>query len=314
MRTHGHPLRSGLLLAMAVLASVTGGGSIGVAQTPDTTPPETRITFGPSGLSGSSYAVFAFTTTESGSTFGCSLDGGSFLRCVSPTSYAGLSDGPHTFRVRATDAAGNTDPTPAERSWTVDTVAPDTAILSGPPTPSDSSKAALAFTASEPGTKFECALDARPWTACSSPRSYSGLHDGEHTFRVRATDGARNTDPTPAEWNWTIDAFGPQLAIERPTTGVYLNDELVLEQGHPPIVIGRVTVVARATDAQSGIASFSFEVNGVPVDPAQVTVENGKYRFSFVPPSQGEHLITARATNGTGLSEAITIRVHGIPA
>ena len=313
MRIHGHPLRSGLLLAMAVFATVIGGGSIGVAQVPDTTPPETKITFGPSGLSGSSYAAFAFTSSESGSTFACSLDGGAFRRCLSPTSYAGLSDGPHTFSVRATDVAGNTDPTPAERSWTVDTVAPETSILSGPPTPSDSNKASLAF-ASEAGAKFECLLDDRPWTACSSPKAYSGLRDGTHTFKVRATDQARNTDATPATWTWTIDAFGPQLAIERPTTGVYVNDELVLAQGHPPIVVGRVTVQARASDGQSGIASFAFEVNGVAVNPSQITVEDDKYRFSFVPPSQGEHLITARATNGTGLSEAITIRVHGIPA
>src|SRR5262249_51278269 len=34
-------------------------------------------------------------------------------------SYNGLAEGLHTFRVRATDSAGNTDPTPAERSWTV---------------------------------------------------------------------------------------------------------------------------------------------------------------------------------------------------
>jgi len=39
-------------------------------------------------------------------------------------SYGGLAIGAHTFRVRATDAAGNTDPTPADRSWTVQLNAP----------------------------------------------------------------------------------------------------------------------------------------------------------------------------------------------
>ncbi len=186
-------------------------------------------------------------------------------------------------------------------------------MRSGPPTPSHSNKAMLDFDASEPGT-FECSLDGRPFGSCPSPKAFSGLRDGTYTFRVRATDEALNTDPTPAEWTWTIDAFGPLLAIERPTTGVYVHDEVLVEQGHPPVVVGSVTVQARAVDAQSGVASFAFEVDGVTVDPEKITSENGTYRFSFVPSSQGEHLVTARATNGIGLSESITIRIFGIPA
>jgi hypothetical protein len=86
--------------------------------TPDTTPPETTITSGPSGTTNSTSATFEFSANEP-STFECSFDGGAFATCASPQSYTGLGDGSHTFRVRATDAAGNTDPTAAERTWTV---------------------------------------------------------------------------------------------------------------------------------------------------------------------------------------------------
>jgi hypothetical protein len=86
--------------------------------TPDTTSPETTITSGPSGTTNSTSATFEFTADEP-STFECSLDDGAFATCASPESYTGLGEGSHTFRVGATDAAGNPDPTPAEQTWTV---------------------------------------------------------------------------------------------------------------------------------------------------------------------------------------------------
>ena len=49
--------------------------------------------------------------------------------------------------------------------------------------------------------------------ACTSPQNYTGLADGGHTFEVRATDALGNTDPTPASFNWTVDAITPEVAI-----------------------------------------------------------------------------------------------------
>jgi len=89
----------------------------------DTMPPETAIDSGPSGTTSSTSATFAFSSSEAGSTFACSTDGGGSVPCTSPVTLSGLAAGTHTFSVRATDAAGNADPTPAARTWTVDPTA-----------------------------------------------------------------------------------------------------------------------------------------------------------------------------------------------
>ena len=100
----------------------------------------TTITGGPSGTVGSPLATFTFRSSEPGS-FRCWIDNRPAAPCASPMSYAGLRNGSHTFRVRAWDAAGNYDPSPATRGWRVnvftgstgppaDTHAPDLSRLS----------------------------------------------------------------------------------------------------------------------------------------------------------------------------------------
>ena len=83
----------------------------------DTVPPDTIITGGTSGSTTATTANFTFTSSEAGSTFECSLNNVPFSGCSSPVSLSGLALGVHSFRVRATDAAGNPDATPAERNW-----------------------------------------------------------------------------------------------------------------------------------------------------------------------------------------------------
>ncbi len=92
-----------------------------------------------------------------------------------------------------------------------DTTPPDTTIDSGPSATatSASSSAGFTFSSSEPNSTFECRLDDMAYSSCTSPKSYSSLADGSHTFYVRAIDAARNVDPTPASQTWVIDTTPP---------------------------------------------------------------------------------------------------------
>ena len=92
-----------------------GGGPV------DSTAPETTI--GDGSVTGSS-ASFAFTSDDASARFECRLDGSAFAPCTSPAGYTGLAAGTHAFAVRAVDPAGNADPTPAMRSFTIAAAAP----------------------------------------------------------------------------------------------------------------------------------------------------------------------------------------------
>ncbi len=187
----------------------------------DTDDPETSIESGPSGLVASDEATFVLGATEDGSTFECQLDGAAqWTTCTSPRTLTGLGQGSHTLRARARDAVGNVDPTPAERTWTVDTHAPDTAIDSGPSGLERSASARLTLTSTEAGSTFECRLDSGDWEACTPTVDLDELGDGEHVLRARSRDGAGNADPTPAERTWSVDTAAPEISFESgPTTG-----------------------------------------------------------------------------------------------
>ncbi len=212
----GHPYATNVV--KGGLWRITGTGPNSCAG--DTTPPDTTITSGPSGLTNTTSATFAFSSTEAGSAFTCQLDSGSAQACTSPLTLNGLSQGSHTVKVIATDAAGNPDPTPASRTWTVDTTSPDTTITSGPSAATNTTSATFAFSSTEAGSTFTCQLDSGSAQACTSPHSYNALADGSHTVIVTATDAAGNPDPTPASRTWTVDTTSPDTTITGGPSGL----------------------------------------------------------------------------------------------
>jgi hypothetical protein len=176
--------------------------------TVDIAAPNTTISSGPSAPTNDSTPTFGFSSSESNSTFQCRFDATEFAPCSGPgaahTPTVALSEGAHTFSVRATDQAGNTDATPATRSFTVDTVAPDTTITSGPSGTTKNRTASFAFSATPSGGTFQCRLDTANFASCSSPKTYSLLSFASHIFEVRALDGVGNVDPTPAVRTFTV--------------------------------------------------------------------------------------------------------------
>jgi hypothetical protein len=180
----------------------------------DTTVPETTFSTNPPDLTGPS-ATFEFSSSEPGSSFACQLDSGSPEPCSSPHNYTGLTEGSHALSVRATDPAGNTDPTPATWMWAVDATAPQVTIT-GPSGTINSTSVTFEFVSDDPAATFECSLDSSEFQICTSPQPYSGLTEGRHSFRVRATDAVGNS--SVGTFDFTVSLPAPPAAESPPIT------------------------------------------------------------------------------------------------
>jgi peptidoglycan/xylan/chitin deacetylase (PgdA/CDA1 family) len=179
--------------------------------TVDTVPPTTTIDSEPASLTRNTSASIAFSANESAA-FECELDGAGFKACTSPYATTGLGEGQHTFKVKATDTAGN-EAAPVSYSWRVDITPPLSTIESRPSSLTKSTSASISFSANESST-FECQLDAGGFKACVSPYAAAGLSDGLHSFSVRAIDTAGNVEPSPPSYEWTVDTTPPVTTIE----------------------------------------------------------------------------------------------------
>ena len=115
---------SGACSGTVCQVAVAADGTVSAAFSPPEEPPpkaeapETTITKMPRKKTRKKSVSIPFTSSLTGSTFECQLDGKGFAPCSSPFT-AKLKKGKHHFEVRATEPTGLTDATPAEASWKV---------------------------------------------------------------------------------------------------------------------------------------------------------------------------------------------------
>lgn len=235
----------------------------------------------------------------------CSLDGAAYTPCTSPQEYGGLSVGGHNFRVRAVDAAGFVDATPAEFKWWVEGSGPLVEIESGPAPATTERRARFAFKATSLGDTealYDCALDGGPYSRCTSPQEYNALDDGEHTFLVRTQAKAGGEPGSPSRFTWRVSNGAPvaqdtavtvnsngTVSLTLPATdGDPLRFQLVTKPQHglllglPPALTytpdsgyaGPDSFTFRATDGEldSNVATVNLTVAGLPPTPTATPV------------------------------------------
>lgn len=268
--------------------------------------PATTIASGPSGPTSEPAPRFTYHSSRLESTFECRIDQGSFEAC--PTAgYAPstpLANGSHTFSVRAVDAAGHVDPTPASRDFVVDADAP-TVTASGPmsSTPEawvDQQSYDLGVEAEDPTegvTDLEFLIDGARvgyesqscGGGCSLTRTFtvdmSDYQGGAHAAKLVATDAGGHT----SELTWTITV--------NPTGAIGPDEAAATARAAMPAVVGPSQPVEEQTklldpslEAQG--SEFSATSSGVAASVAPsyaggTTVGFEGFEATFTPEGQG---------------------------
>ncbi|HUA73347.1 MAG TPA: hypothetical protein VL988_01155 [Solirubrobacteraceae bacterium] len=121
-----------LVLPAALLLLLVAGVAL-AATRPEPKPPEPpappapTIAARPSDPTSQNAAHFTYADAQSGVSFQCQLDNGSFASCpASGAGYGPLSERSHAFKVRA--VAGSKTSAAASYSWTVDTTPPSASV------------------------------------------------------------------------------------------------------------------------------------------------------------------------------------------
>lgn len=163
-------------------------------------------------------------------------------------------------------------------------IEPETSIDGGPTGTIRTRSTEVTFSSNDSAATFECALDLGPFSACTSPRSLTGLADGVHTIRVRAVSAVATVDSTPATRTFTVDATPPRTTFE---TG-------------PPAFTNDVTpsFTFRADEAVSG---FVCAIDGESPTPCTSPLEAPAL-------ADGEHSLEITATDLAGNVESPAAR------
>jgi Glycosyl hydrolases family 43 len=138
-----------------------------------------------------------------------------------------------------------------------------------PSDPTAATAAQFAFSHPWRGVRWHCRLDDGAPAACTSPRTYLRLAEGDHRFSVTASRGARRLRATTV-YRWTIDTTAPP----------------------PPMVSSRPADLSNRRDAafafadRDAEATFLCRLGVTPArpctSPQRYTLGDGAYTFAVV--------------------------------
>jgi hypothetical protein len=148
-------------------------------------------------------------------------------------------------------------------------------LTSKPDAATPNTSATFVFASSGTGITYQCSLDTAAFAACSSPKTYAGLAQGNHTFRVKAIAGGKESSIT--SYTWLVDSVAPPV----------------------PTIVGKPAALSNTaspsfvfTDTESGVG-FLCRLDGGLSAPCT----SPKGYFSL---AQGSHTFEVQARDAAG--------------
>lgn len=213
-----------------------------------------------------------------------------------------LADGEHSFSVAATDAAGNTDQTPATVTVTIDTAVPAAPAIESPDTDESLSDntpvirgtgepgAQVRVTISVDGAPVSCAEGATvdvdedgDWTCTLA----SPLTDSPHIISAVQTDAAGNVSAASDDVRVIIDTQNPTITFNDPVSETATRED---------------TIKISASDTV-GIATLAWGYNNSATCNGAVTynnsIESGD-SFTITTEAQNGNYVCVKAADAAG--------------
>lgn len=262
----------------------------------DLTPPSITFIKKPGPYISVSTTDFKYTVTDTGSGVDrvqCNLDNAGFKECFADgTTLTGLTEGKHTFQVRAYDKATNYRDSEVV-TFTVD-VKPPTVKFTDTPTPfSNLTEYVFKFEAKDDigVDRVECRLDAGNFTACDTAMSQriANLTDGGHQVTLRAFDLAGNRSPETA-YAWVVDLKGPTITYFQPPPATILTNQTA-------------SLGFTVADPGSGVKTLTCLFDNAPI-----ACESGVI-LKLPPLSTGFHYFTVTAMDNAGNTSTDTKKI-----
>jgi outer membrane protein OmpA-like peptidoglycan-associated protein len=256
-----------------------------------------------------------------GDRYECSLDGGAFAPCTDPVVLPRLADGVHTLAVRATDAAGNVDASPAVHTWTI---APEPTLTAEVINGKDAPKAGADVTVRGREIGVGCRLDGAPLADCTV-RAYADTAALARTASLKLIGTGRVVagGAASADVDIKLNALGRRLLRKHPE-GLRTRlevDARPVGADKPLSTRLRARLIAKRRKLSSAVSQF--EVRSARLLPA-----TRRWLDRLVPTLKGSRGIRCtghtsglgdeRANDELGLARAKAVcrylRAHGVKA
>jgi hypothetical protein len=180
---------------------------------------------------------------------------------------------------------------------------PAPTITSAPSNPTNNTAATFTFSGAPAGGSYQCKLDAAAFSGCTSPKSYSGLAAGTHTFQVRALDNKGKVG-SPASFTWTIDLTAPSVSS-------------IVRDGANPTNAASVSWTVTFSESVSGVDSADFQLvnGGLGGSPAVTSVSgSGSSRTVSASTGSGSGTLALRLVDNDSVVDGVGNKLGGTGA